>query len=232
MKNKQIIVESLTVAVVILVISLILYSSQGILVGPNIKGSGTTSLASTTTFLAGGEATTFVTGTKSQESLAAFGNITSLSSARDYVGATSTTFTLPTSLPDNLSLVQIRAKSSLAALIYEPSTIGNPLGSPNASIVILIMRDGSNYSFPFPGPYMIQGGSECNSNSSTGLTTCTTFADTTIYYSPAPVRVSVSGNLGWGYDGLLTWWSNELHYAIKGNLPLSSLLSIAQSMNT
>jgi len=140
-----------------------------------------------------------------------YGPILTSDQARQLIGSS---FALPAFLPDNLALQEIRGQAtsstSEVALIYSSPNLSQ-LYYDRGSMIVLILRDGSSY-YPQPsvgGPVVFK-------------------------------NATVSGHPAWGYDpqsyapgiGAITWWSNGVHYLVMADLPFSSLVQIARSMNT
>ena len=164
-----------------------------------------------------------------------FGPIVSLLDARTLSGAN---FQPPQYLPFNLSLTQARAEKDAAALIYSSPSLGaapNYVG--NVSMIVVVLNDGTSYSFPSSPTVIITQVHSCTSIRNSTVTCTDTFSTTTQpQRGPVPVKLTVSGHPGWGVDygneATVTWWSNGVHYGISAPLPLQVLVDIAQSMNT
>ena len=152
--------------------------------------------------------------TTAQRPVEYYGPILTLDQAKQLIPSN---LTLPTYLPSNLVLQEIRGhpanSTSFAevALVYSSSTLPQ-LGNWNrGSMIVLVMRDGSTY-YPQPsvgGPGVI-------------------FENATVWGQPA-----------WGYSpqeyagmGLITWWSGGVHYDIFADLSFPVLVQIAQSMDS
>jgi hypothetical protein len=141
-----------------------------------------------------------------------FGPVVSVDQAIQQVG---TNFTLPTYLPNNLALQEIRGETSNStskiAAIYSSPSLSTLSNYNQGSMIIFVLKDGTTY-YPQPpggGPVIYQ-------------------------------NATVSGQPAWGYDpqtyspglGSITWWSKGVHYLILADLPFSVLVQIAQSMKT
>ena len=146
---------------------------------------------------------------------------------------------LPTFLVDNLSLHQIRGESNLVAFVYESPNLPTVAGYDLGSLIILITNDGTSYYIP-NGPVVVKSAIVSCSTISSNMTSCSTTMNSTVEsgWSQQVTPLAISNNSGWGltYQGtslsFLTWWAGSIHYSATADLPLSTLASIAQSMNT
>jgi hypothetical protein len=182
--------------------------------------------------------TTTVTNSAPSFSVEEYGPVVSIDTARQLL---SYNFSLPTNLPDNLQLNEIRGGENLINLIFSSPTLSTIQSLGGGSMLVTIARDNTTYT---------------NFNSTTTVTQyCSTMAESSMMEAcmtvmstesaaqsvSARTNVLVSKYSGWGSDpmptegqsGLLTWWDtdNGLHYSITADLPLSTLVSIGQSMN-
>ena len=181
-------------------------------------------------------------------SLDTYGPQVSLQDAKSLTGAN---FQLPQLLPSGLTLTQIRGEQDLAALIYSsPSLASLSTYEGNVSMIVIVMNDGTSYSFPSGPVVVVTEVHSCTSisisNANTSISSsnanytisCTdsTVTNTPAQVSPTPVKLTVSGHPGWGVDygstEMVTWWSGGIHYEISASLPLQTLVGISQSMNT
>jgi hypothetical protein len=163
------------------------------------------------------------------------GPIIALDQAEQLVGK----LTPPTLLPESLILQEIRGSQALVSLIYTSSNFPVLANWNRGNMIIWIVRDNTAY-VPAP-PYQVAGHAvmSCDANI-LPLQNCTTIERTVGTASQTIIKnIMVSGHPGHGWDpqgaygiGTVTWWANGLHYTIDADLPLSTLLEIAQSMNT
>lgn len=164
-----------------------------------------------------------------------FGSQISLQQARDYIRVS--TLGLPSFLPNNLSLYQIRGQPELVALVYQSPSLLAVAGYNTGSLIILILNDSTSYYFP-SGPVVVKSAIPSCSSNANGSVTCNTITYEETISEQALTQLSVSGHAGWGitYEGttlsFLTWWSGGIHYSATANLPLTVLVNIAESMNT
>jgi hypothetical protein len=168
--------------------------------------------------------------------VASLGPVISPNQAAQIVGS----LPLPTVLPDNLQLSQIRGDAVSVSLLYtSPVVPPIPNWDQNFSVLVNIARDNTSYE-QFP-PYQVSGQAilSCTTNSS-GPVQCTTMSETVVTSSQSPIKnIVISGHPGHGWDpqgqfgiGVVTWWVNGVHYTISGDLPMLTLEAIAGSMNT
>lgn len=176
-----------------------------------------------------------VTHSATSFSVARYGPRVSLQEARTLAGVN---FHLPQYLPNNLSLVQIRAERDLAAAVYSSPTLPAIPDYVNASMILVVQHDSTTYYFPGSPMVVITDVHSCSTPAG-GAVTCTDMISTTTQsQTDTPVQVVVSGHPGWGitYQGtgftFLNWWSNGIHYDLEADLPISALVSTADSMNT
>lgn len=162
-----------------------------------------------------------------------FGPVLSLNQAEPFVGS----FNPPTILTNGLTLQEIRGTQDGVFLIYESASVPTLANYNYGSMIIGIQRDNTSY-VPFP-PYQVGGQAVIQCDPGT-LQNCTTVEYTvaTAYTNPVQ-NIVVSGHPGHGWDpdgpygiGVVTWWANGLHYGVAADLPMSTLLAIAQSMDT
>lgn len=155
------------------------------------------------------------------------GSVGTLSQARTAIGLD---FTPPSSslLPTSLSSAQIRASAKSVALIYNSSALPRVLSYNEGSLIIIMIKDGTTYYFPQPQTESIT--TLLASGTTTRTTTLT--ATLTPQSTQAIINVTISGNLGWGFQngGRLEWWTNGVHCIILGGLPLTTLTQIADSL--
>jgi hypothetical protein len=172
------------------------------------------------------------TGFRPMLTVNSLGPITTLDQARNSIGVS---FSLPATLPSGATLVNVRARTGLAAVVYYEKSLPQIPFYDNATVLVLILRDNSSFSrVPTsanqPNVYVSQG----NTNNSRNVPT----------HSEGPIlkAVTISGHQGWGSNpsdlkafhdsGRLDWWANNVHYVILADLPLDTLVAIAQSMKT
>lgn len=149
-------------------------------------------------------------------------------------------FMLPNALPNGFSIEEIRGVPNSVSIVYSSPTIPIVPNWNRGSMIIIVARDNTTY-YPASGP--VQGGSEVISCNTTNKSApCTT----TSYTLWAGQQSFVENVLVSGHNGLalnpnvspkdatsfITWWVSGVHYSILANIPVSSLLSIAQSMNS
>jgi hypothetical protein len=166
-----------------------------------------------------------------------YGPLITIDAARQLI---SNNLSLPTYLPDDLQLKEIRGGENLVYLIFSSPTLPAIPSWDNGSLLMSIARDNTTYTNFTPSSEVAVTQS-CSTRLAPPVTvTCTNMTNT---MSPEPTTsrtdVSVSGYLGWGSDpvaatgqtGFLTWWNsdNGLHYAISADLPLSTLVSVGRS---
>lgn len=178
-----------------------------------------------------GTSTTVIGGSRTRVSVEEFGPITTIENARNLVGAN---FGLPTKLPSNLTLGEIRASPKLVALVFLSSSLPSLSPYNRGNLIIIIANDSTSYTYtPSSGPGIVRtiiGGN---------VTSTIVSSFTLSGIGPTATEVLVSGHPGWGFDpagqdgfGEVNWWSNGIHYIMIANLPLATLVDIAGSMNT
>lgn len=158
------------------------------------------------------------------------GGVSSLSQARQSIGSN---FNLPSGLPSELTLVNIRTSPNLVALVYFSRSMPGISFYDNATLLVLLQRDNSSYSTAAtnsPSAFLSQSGA----NSSVNIPVFT--------QTVKVIPLTVSGHQGFGSNptnfgsfsdtGRIEWWANGIHYTILGDLSVNTLLSIATSMNT
>lgn len=181
--------------------------------------------------------------------VASLGPVITLNQAAQFVGP----LTLPTVLPNDLHLDQIRGTPLSVSLLYTSPTLPPfPNWDYNFSVGVDIMKDGTSYQ-PLPpyqsgGHAVIQCGTGSASVTTIGqqattvvqTTNCTTLTYEASTSSQSPIEnIAISGHPGNGWDpggptgdfGEVTWWANGLHYSISGALPMTTLEAMATSMN-
>lgn len=163
------------------------------------------------------------------------GNIATLDQARQIAGVN---FSSPTVFPTATTLGQIRAREGVAALIYDNPSLPNLTTYGSGKMIVLILKDNSSYSDPSTYARVRTQTTLVVQN---GSTTTITSAITPL--SPTYVLVTISGHPGWAFspttlsngmheDGRVEWWAGSVHYVILAELPASTLVQIAESMNT
>lgn len=165
-------------------------------------------------------------------SIDALGQASTLDGIRRALGVD---FGLPTSLPPGTMLREIRVGKSMAALVYDNPNLPKIPFYDKGVLVIVVLSDGTSFGAPEtaadqPMLFITQDNS-------------TTAADAQMFVEGIgrARTVTVAGNPGWGYDpadfkvyhdsGRLEWWSNGIHYIMHADLPLLTLIEIAESMN-
>ena len=197
------------------------------IVSSSASGSSSTSASTTITNIVSGP----------QFSIEDFGPLVSLSAARQLI---SFNFTVPTNLPDGLQLAQIRGGENLIYLIFSSPVLSNLPSWGNASMLEVIARDNTSYEYSTSVVTITQ---YCSTTTQPSVTaSCSSTSNTeSIPQTAGRTDVLVSGYQGWGYDpvattgqpGFLTWWNsdNGLHYSLSVDLPLSTLVNIAGTLN-
>ncbi len=193
--------------------------------------AGKTTSSTTTT----GLDTTTITGFPSSLQQAFGSNVSSLLAAETYLNSSeltppgttiSSVVSEPTLTPSNLTLTQIRAYEGSIALIYNSTQLTPLTGfTVKAAMVVTFAQDGSSYRFP--SQYITSQTVVVYSNGST--VTEGVSSQTNPLYAEA-VNESINGNLGVATPGELNWWANGLHFEIVANLPIATLVDIADSM--
>lgn len=192
--------------------------------------------ASTSSMSASGTIT--VTESATTFSVESLGPIVPLSAASQDIGANVVT---PAALPDNLTLSQVRGTNSLVVLVYQSPTLPTLQNWDVGSMIVWIARDNTSY-VPVPSSQIV-GGAEmtCSTNMQVfNAQDCTTISATRNTVTQTTIEnIEVSGNPGHGSNpqgadgiGQVTWWANGLHYTIDADLPVSTLISVAQSMES
>jgi hypothetical protein len=132
----------------------------------------------------------------------------------------------------------MRGTANYVGIIYSSSQIPR-LGDWNrGNLIIFIARDNTSYS-PARTTQVAAGGlGSCDTT--TQPPKCTTVTTEIATAAQTVMKnISVSGHPGVGYDpqgeygiGVASWWSAGVHYTIIADIPLSSLILIAESMKT
>ncbi|HMD79588.1 MAG TPA: hypothetical protein VKF39_06370, partial [Nitrososphaerales archaeon] len=101
-----------------------------------------------------------------------------------------------------------------------------PLSQFNVGVtmVITVAQDGSYYRFP--SPYFVTQEIVVSNHMTTTEYVST---QTNPLYS-STVNETINGNLGYASPGDLNWWAYGLHFEIVANMPVSSLVAVAESM--
>jgi hypothetical protein len=213
---------ALAIVVAALVIGSVAYLT--ISAGKNTSSPTTTGLDTTT-----------ITGFPSSLQQAFGSSVSSLSVAETYLNASeltplgttiSSVVSEPTLTPSNLTLTQIRAYEGSIALIYNSSQLTPLTGfTVNVAMFVTFAQDGSSYRFP--SQYITSQTIVVYNSAST--VTESISSQTNPLYAEA-VNESINGNLGVATPGDLNWWANGLHFEIVANLPIATLVDIADSM--
>jgi hypothetical protein len=126
-------------------------------------------------------------------------------------------------------------------LIYSDQNLSNLARFDTGAIIILITRDNTSYASALSD---IQHAAYNTVVVNQGGRNTTLINNTASANGANEVRaVDVSGHSALGndpfdyspahhIDGSLQWWSNGIHFTVIANLPLSTLVQIAQSMQT
>lgn len=170
--------------------------------------------------------------------LSQLGAAVSPSTAEQTIGVN---FTYPTYLPAGSTLNSTRARPDAVAIVYDNPSLASIPGFGSGQIIIQILRDNTTYQ----APLTLSGSSQVTTSTvgmrivQNGTTTTRSVPETV--FSPDYQTVTIAGNPGWGYNpvtfsngdqdsGNLEWWFDGVHYTINAELPLSTLVSIANSM--
>lgn len=164
-----------------------------------------------------------------------YGPQISLQQAQGLSGAS--TLQLPSYLPDNLSLYQMRGKPLLVVIVYQSPALPTVSGYNAGSLIIFVANDSTSYYLP-SGQVVVKSAVPSCSSYTNGSSTCSTATYDETISEQSPTQFAVSGHSAWGltYQGtslsFLTWWGGGIHYSVTANLPLAVLVKIAESMNT
>lgn len=167
-----------------------------------------------------------------------YGPVIAIDTARQLLGYN---FSLPTYLPSDLQLKEIRGGENAISLIYSSPILSTIPSLGGGSMLVSMVRDNTTYT-DFTSSSVVEITQNCSTVTNSSVSTCSSTRTT---YSAIPSVVSrtnelVSNYSGWGNDpvptagqnGLLTWWNtgNGLHYSVTADLPLATLVSIGESM--
>ncbi len=196
----------------------------------SVSGSSTRSIETIST-------STWSCACATMRSVEDLGQIISLDQARQDIRLN---FTLPTVLPYNLSLQEIRGSQNFVSLVYLSPSIDKINNLNRGNLIIYVARDNTTYS-PARSTSVVGGGEGfCetmnNTQSCTFSSNFVTVAQTTmqnISVSSHPgLSVDILGSNDVRVEGSVEWWSKGVHFYMLAALPDSTLISIAQSMNT
>jgi|ERR1700730_109402 hypothetical protein len=159
----------------------------------------------------------------------------SLSVAQSYINSTSLNASVtaairePTSVPTGISLIEIRAETGSVALVYNGTGLTSLENySTKVSMIIAMQQYDSSYYVP-NSTYVEKGILTKNLTTTTEVSTLYV----TTVTNPAAANITletINGHPGWGGYGFLEWWAYGIHYSMVADLPLSSLVKVADSM--